>query len=74
MSQQINVHVDPDICIGNAMCRATAASVFVEGPGGRSVVGDPGGDPLEAVVEAAELCPVGAITVRDAHTGEVLGP
>lgn len=74
MSEQINIEVDLDVCIGSAMCRATAGTAFVEGPEGKSVPGDPGGDPREAILEAAELCPSGAITVRDADTGEILAP
>jgi hypothetical protein len=35
-------------------------------------VKDPDGDPLEKILEAAENCPVTAITVEDADTGEVL--
>ena len=32
------------------------------------------GDPLEKVLEAAESCPVSAITVEDEETGETLFP
>ena len=35
---------------------------------------DPDGDPEETVLEAAENCPVSAITVKDAETGEQLFP
>jgi ferredoxin len=31
-------------------------------------------DEVEAILEAAEICPVGAITVHDAETGECLYP
>ena len=35
---------------------------------------DPAGDPVEQVLEAAENCPVSAIFVEDAETGEQLFP
>jgi ferredoxin len=37
-------------------------------------VKDAAGDPEETVLEAAENCPVTAITVEDAETGEILFP
>jgi ferredoxin len=38
------------------------------------MVTNPDGDPEEKVLEAAENCPVSAITVADAETGETLFP
>jgi hypothetical protein len=35
---------------------------------------DPAGDPFEKVMEAAENCPMSAIIVEDADTGEQLFP
>ena len=40
----------------------------------QSIVVNPAGDPEEKVLEAAENCPVSAITVKDAETNEVLFP
>jgi ferredoxin len=37
-------------------------------------VKNPDGDSEEAILEAAENCPVSAILVEDAETGEVLFP
>ena len=70
MSRRITVHVDHDVCIGNAMCRAAAPSVFVTDHNGQSVVTDPAGAPLETILTAAADCPVGAIFVEDTDTGE----
>ncbi len=50
MTQRFTAHVDPHLCVGNAMCRAIAPNAFV--------------------LEAAASCPVGAITVTDADTGD----
>lgn len=66
MSRRINALVDQEVCIGNAMCRATAPAVFVRTETGQSTVADPSAEPFEAIMEAAELCPVGAITLEDA--------
>ncbi|MEV6229242.1 hypothetical protein AB0L88_15360 [Saccharopolyspora shandongensis] len=41
---------------------------------GSSCARRPEVDPAEEVTDAAESCPVEAITVRDAGTGEVLAP
>ena len=55
--------VDPELCIGNAMCRATAPRVFVADENGQSVVADSSADTPERILQAAEDCPVEAITV-----------
>lgn len=70
MSRRITVHVDHDVCVGNAMCRALAPNVFVADENGLSVVADPTAEPLEKILEAAADCPVGAISVEDAETNE----
>lgn len=72
MSRRVIVRVDDDICVGNAMCRAVAGSVFVAAENGQSVVADQDAAPLEAILEAAANCPVGAISVEDAETHEHL--
>lgn len=72
MTQHVDVRIDADACIGSAMCRLTAPSLFVEGGGGKSTVAPDGSVPTEAILEAADLCPAGAITVRDAETGDIL--
>lgn len=72
MGRRVIVRVDHDICVGNAMCRATAANVFVADANGQSIVADPTAEPLEKILEAAADCPVGAISVADAETHEQL--
>lgn len=68
------VRVDPDVCVGNSMCRATAPNVFVADDNEQSVVADPAADSLEKILEAAANCPVGAIFVEDPDTHEPLFP
>jgi ferredoxin len=73
MARGITVTVDHAVCVGNGMCREIAPKGFVEEPeDGRSSPGDPDAESLETILEAAASCPVGAITVIDADTGEEL--
>ncbi|ETW98455.1 MAG: hypothetical protein ETSY1_18710 [Candidatus Entotheonella factor] len=72
MAQNLKITVDYNKCVGNAMCEISAPNVFGLNEERQSYVKDPAGDPVELILEAAENCPVTAITVEDADTGEVL--
>ncbi len=72
MARRVNVRVDHNLCVGNAMCRALAPNAFVADENGQSIAADPTAEPLEAILEAAVSCPVGAISVEDADTHEEL--
>jgi ferredoxin len=74
MPRKLNIVVDYNVCVGNAMCETFATHTFALNDDRQSTVVDPGGDPEEVVLEAAENCPVSAITVTDAETGEQLFP
>jgi ferredoxin len=74
MARKLRVWVDPNVCVGNAMCEAIAPSVFRLNKNRQSEVVDPAGDSVEKILEAAENCPVSAIRVEDAETGENLFP
>ena len=74
MAPKLRVTVDHNVCVGNAMCEQFAPNVFALNEDRQSSVKNVEGDPLEAIVEAAENCPVTAITVENAETGEVLFP
>ena len=56
------------------MCESIAARTFRLNDNRQSEVFDPEGDSLENILEAAENCPVSAIFVEDAETGERLFP
>ena len=71
---KLRISVDHDICVGNRMCETFASKVFVINENGQSEVANPEGDTEENVLEAAENCPVSAITVVDEETGETLFP
>ena len=56
------------------MCETFAPKVFRLNDNRQSEAVDPSGDSEEKILEAAENCPVSAITVEDADTGEQLFP
>src|SRR5215472_15881055 len=56
------------------MCEAIAPKVFRLNDNRQSEAVDPDGDTVENILEAAESCPVSAIFVEDAETGEQLFP
>ncbi|RRQ75840.1 cytochrome [Streptomyces griseofuscus] len=65
--------VDPGQCMGSGMCAGTAPDLFVlDGDHARPVREQiPEGD--ERALDAADICPMQAITVRDAE-GKEIGP
>lgn len=74
MAPKLRISVDLNLCVGNAMCETFAPKVFVLNDDRQSQVADPEGDTVENILEAAENCPVSAITVVDDETGETLFP
>jgi len=56
------------------MCETFAPKVFRLNDNRQSEAVDPSGDSEKKILEAAENCPVSAITVEDAETGEQLFP
>lgn len=74
MARKLRVSVNHDLCVGNAMCETYAPKVFVLNDDRQSTVADSNADTVENILEAAEDCPVSAITVIDDETGETLFP
>jgi len=74
MARKLRISVDHNLCVGNAMCETFAPGVFVLNDDRQSEAVDPDADTEENILEAAENCPVSAITVVDAETGERLFP
>ena len=74
MARKLRVWVDPQVCVGNAMCESFATKTFRLNDNRQSEVVNPEGDSVENILEAAENCPVSAIFVEDAETGERLFP
>ena len=59
---------------GQLNVRDLCPKVFVLNDDRQSEVADPDADTEENILEAAESCPVSAIRVVDADTGETLFP
>ena len=74
MAKKVRVRVDHNLCVGNAMCETFAPHVFRLNDDRQSEAVNPEGDPEAAILEAAENCPMSAIIVEDAETGEQLFP
>jgi ferredoxin len=72
--RRLRIEVDHGFCVGNAMCLATAPSTFAHNDNRQSTVVDPAGDANERILDAARNCPVSAIAVYDAETGDRLFP
>lgn len=63
--------VDRDLCIGSAMCVATAPDVFEVDDEGLSRVVDPDVGTDDLLREAAEGCPVQAVILEDEEGNQV---
>ena len=72
--RRLRISVDQNKCVGSTTCLHTARATFALDKSSKSSVVNPQGDAEGVVIEAAEGCPVGAITVEDAETGERLFP
>jgi ferredoxin len=77
----IRIRVDEDICVANGVCIAIAPNVFQfrsqETPtifAPMAYVLDPTGADNDTIIEAARMCPTGAIIIEDAETGERIHP
>ncbi|GGV44802.1 hypothetical protein GCM10010495_72820 [Kitasatospora herbaricolor] len=68
------VRVDRARCVGTGLCAATAPDDLALGEDGRARARHPVSAPGEQLTEAAEMCPVEAITVRSALDGRVIAP
>lgn len=74
MDRALSIVVDQQRCVGNAQCVTLAPGVFRHNDNVQSEVVDPTQAPEAVIFKAARFCPTGAITVRDATTGEQLFP
>jgi ferredoxin len=74
MSRALRISVDHDLCVGNGTCLRLAPHVFAHNAHRQSEVVDPAGDNETTVMRAAANCPVGAIRVSVADSGERLFP
>jgi ferredoxin len=68
------IEVDRELCYGFGDCVDSAPGVFELDDDEKSVVADPNAQPKEDIVMAAQDCPVDAIIIKDAETGEQIYP
>ncbi len=68
------IAIDYDRCVGSRICVLTAPKVFGLNDNLQSQVLDPAGDSPEAILAAAEGCPMMAISLLDATTGQRVFP
>jgi ferredoxin len=67
------IEVDASTCIGSGICAGTAPDHFKVVDGVSHPL-RPETDPADPALDAAESCPVEAITIRDKETGRTLAP
>lgn len=80
-SRSISIRVDEGICVSNSVCVSLAPTVFQlkkqEGPSifaPVAMIVDPYGADNDTIIQAAQMCPTGAIVIEDAETGERIHP
>ncbi|CAL9588774.1 hypothetical protein SUDANB105_05180 [Streptomyces sp. enrichment culture] len=74
MGDRWHVEVDRSLCIGSAQCLHHAREAFRLGTGRQSRPVTPDTDAGEHILTAAENCPVEAITLTPAGSGEAVFP
>jgi ferredoxin len=74
VSAPLESRVDRTRCVGSGACAATAPADLTLGPDGRALLLTPAPVHLDQLTEAAELCPVEAITIHRTDTGEQVVP
>ena len=73
-TQRLRVWIDRNKCVGSTMCVQIAPRSFALDERKQSKVIDPQGDTAARLRDAAEQCPVSAIVLEDADTGERVFP
>ncbi|TJZ55540.1 ferredoxin [Streptomyces piniterrae] len=74
MGDRWRVEVDRSVCIGSGMCVGAAPDDFRLDAARQSHPVEPEADAAESVLAAAEGCPVEAISVTVADSGEAVFP
>ena len=68
------IEIDRELCYGFGDCVATAPNVFELDEDEKATVTDPNGASRDDLLDAAGNCPVTAITIREASSGDQLFP
>lgn len=70
MARQLRVSVDHNKCVGSTICVLIAPNVFALNEKGQSTVVNTDGDIEDRIIQAAEQCPLSAITVEPTETAK----
>ena len=71
---EYTIDIDRVTCVGDKLCCEEAPNTFRMDDEGKVVVTDPQGDPPEYILQAAQSCPLDAIILHDAATGQRIWP
>ncbi|MEU1622701.1 ferredoxin [Streptomyces sp. NPDC005722] len=74
MGDRWHIEVDRGVCIGSGMCVNSAPDGFTLDSARQSHAAAPDADAAEALLAAAEGCPVEAISITLAASGEAVFP
>ncbi len=74
MARKLGVSVDHNLCVGNQMCVSIATRALTLNDDRQAIPADVDADTEAVIMEAAEQCPMAAISVTDSDTGEQLFP
>jgi len=68
------IEIDRELCIGDGACCGEAPNTFEMDSDNIAKVTNPDGHTPEEILQAAQVCPVDAIKLFDAATGEQVWP
>ncbi len=74
MARRVRLWVDHTKCVGSTICTQIAPKVFALNENRQSTVIRPDGDTADRIRKAASECPVSAIVLVDAQSGERVFP
>lgn len=74
LPRRLKVTIDRNKCVGSTMCIQYAPLVFGLDGRKQSAVINADGDTPARIREAAEQCPLSAVILEDAETGEQVFP
>ena len=72
--RRLSITIDPNRCVGSTLCIQYAPLVFTLNDQRHATVRDPCAETTAHIHEAAEQCPMSAIILTDADTGERVFP
>lgn len=68
------IEIDRELCIGDGACVGEAPDTLEMDDENIAVVTNTAGNSDEEILQAAQVCPVDAIILTDAETGEKVWP